>query len=515
MAQVNTQHPSTQTGFSRLLLLILAVWGISAISPVMAQEKEITIEQRDCDVTILPNGDVQVEETWKVIFRKGRFSRVMHDISTEHLTGITGWEVEASGVHYKESANEDSINYEPHTYTVREGEERTTITWYFPKTQNRTRTFTLKYILQGAVRVYPDGNDIFTWNAIEKNHGYPVIAANVTVHLPTAYEPSSLQAASYRDQEQDTAQPTIDEQTVTFTGGPFMQASRWRLRVQFPHGAVQADPPPWQTAAEHAFADATNAATVQQDQQDLTITTDGNIQVVETWDLDLNGGPFSNASLCLSHDYMTGVGEWVVSEQDTPYEQADSQQPQTFTVDVVEESDQTQTCVTWYFPVTTTGTRTFTIGYLVQGGLWIAFIGDTDMLSWDISDYARTYTINAAEATVHLPSTFATDQIHAIVSCDPEDAASDGTVVVEEDSVTYSGGPFAPDVACTFDVQFPHGSVNAAPPPWQQVEDVQIQQTQQQQQQQAFTGLLIKIAAGVVGLVLLVVLVRFWRNMPK
>jgi elongation factor P hydroxylase len=481
-------------------------WSLQS-STVFAQDKEITVQQRDCEVTLLPNGDVQVVETWNVNFRKGRFSRVMHDISHEHITGITDWEVISSGVHYEENANEDSINYEPHTYTVRTSDDRTTITWYFPKTQNRSRTFTLKYTLQGAMRVYPDGNDVFSWMAVEENHAYSIIDSRVVVRLPKAYEPSAVQASSYRNQEPAEEQPVIEGQTVTFEDRVFDTGTSWEVRVRFPHGAVQADPPPWQTSAERALADPTNAAVVQQRNSDLTIMPSGEMQVVETWDLDLAGGPFSSASFCLPHDRLTGVDAWEVSEQEQVYTQASSQEPHTF---VVETSDDAS-CIRWYFPLTSDQTRTFTIGYTVQGGLWVA--EDGDQLSWRVSQADRPYAIQSSEVLVHLPEAFDADTIQATVTCEP--AEVDANIEIEEAVVTARAGPFAPEMACMLDVQFPHGGVQADPPSWQIAAEEEHQQVEQAQQQEQLTRWLMMVAAGVVVIALLIGGILLWRNLPS
>ena len=493
-----------------LALLALLVWvgvGSGPLSPAYAQDKQIVVAERNCDLTILPSGDVEVVETWKVRFQKGRFSRVMHTVPHEHSSGVTGWEVRGSGTRYTESTNEDSINYEPHTYTIRTDEEDTSITWYFPKTQNRTRTFTLRYTLQGAVRVYPNGHDVFSWLAVERTHAYPITASQVVIHLPGTYDADAVQGWSYRNQHPETVEPAIDGERVTFTSGSFDPGIRWDVRVQFPHGDVQAERPAWQTAAEHAFSDPTNAATVERRDRDLTITPNGEVQVVETWELDLTGGPFSNASFDIPHDRLTGLDGWSVREGEAEYQHASNQQAHTF--DVVDKGDHTR--LSWYFPVTTDQTRTFTIGYMVQGGVYIDAAGD--QLSWALSEAERPYTVNAAHVTVHLPSAVASEQVEAMAECAP--ATLEPTIAPQAGGVTASGGPFEPDEACTLHVTFPHGSVTADPPPWQQALDQQQQQAEEAAQHQSLVNMLMMAGAGVFGLVLLVGLVQFWRKLPK
>ncbi len=491
-------------------LLALLVWsavGAVSPSPALAQDKQIVVAERNCDLTILPNGDVQVIETWKVRFQKGRFSRVMHSIPHQHISGITDWDVRGSGTRYTESTNADSINYEPHTYTIRPDEHDTTITWYFPKTQNRTRTFTVQYTLQGAVRVYPDGHDVFSWLAVERTHAYPITASQVVIHLPGTYDADAVQGASYRNQHPEAIDPTIDGQSVTFTSGSFDPGIRWDVRVQFPHGDVQAKPPDWQTAAEHAFADPTNMATVQRRDRDVTVTANGDIQVVETWELDLAGGPFSNASFDIPHDRLTSIDGWSVREEGEEYEQASNQQAHTFAVE--EQGDKTR--LTWYFPTTTDQSRTFTIGYTVHGGVYIDTAGD--QLSWPLSTAERPYTVNAAQVTLQLPSAVDSAQVEATTECAP--TTLEPAITRQGGNIAASGGPFEPDESCTIHVTFPHGSVAADPPPWQQAVDQQRQQAEEAAQQQALVNTLMMAGAGVFGLVLLVGLVQFWRKLPK
>jgi hypothetical protein len=49
------------------LSIIVAVFLVAAsvVSPVVAQSKSVEVPRRDAEITILPNGDVQVVETWE------------------------------------------------------------------------------------------------------------------------------------------------------------------------------------------------------------------------------------------------------------------------------------------------------------------------------------------------------------------------------------------------------------------------------------------------------------------
>ena len=134
------------------------------------------------------------------------------------------------------------------TYSLTDSGNERKITWYFTPTTNQTRTFTLSYTAHGAVRIYPEG-DQFWWKFIESGRGYTISASRVTVHLPAAADVNKMRATTYLgSSEVPGAGRIADGSTFEFTSGPFSSGVEWELRAQFPHGTVNANPPPWQTA---------------------------------------------------------------------------------------------------------------------------------------------------------------------------------------------------------------------------------------------------------------------------
>lgn len=476
--------------------------------PAYAQQKEIVIEQRDGDITILPDGRVECVETWQVRFNKGRFSRVMHVIPHDYVTEITDWSVREGGHSYDQSENLDSINYEPDTYTVRTDDDATTITWYFTKTQNRSRTFTLRYTLQGALRIYPNLSDQFVWNFVEPNHPYPITSSRATVHLPESVAPDQMTAFAYHNQIRQEDAPVVDGQDITFQGGPFEPAESWMFHIQFPHGAVQSDRPSWQTEVENALVDPTNAATVTHRDYDMHIQADGTIHVTETWDMDLTGGPFSNASYDVPHSQVTDITAWQVQEGDEAYEQTTSREPGTFTVTPGDDA----TSIRWYFPLTTDQSRTFTLSYVLHGAL--AIYPDLDMFRWDIAHANRAYAIEESQVTVRFPESFDPARIQATTYLNEEEHQGNGPMI-DAESIVFTGGPFDPDTSWTIETHVPHGSIAADAPPWQAQLDEQRQHKQERQQYEQTKSLAIQIAGAIVLIAVIVGAGVLWRKLPK
>ncbi|MFN8567824.1 MAG: DUF2207 domain-containing protein, partial [Kouleothrix sp.] len=229
------------------LLLLLAVLPLA--TPAAAQSKSVVVERRDGDITILENGDVQVIETWKTRFIGGPFRFAFRAIPLSRVEAIDSWGVSEGGQNYQQASDERAGSY-----TVAPSNSEQKITWYFPSTSDQTRTFTLRYRLKGALRVYPDGDQLF-WKFIEADRQYTINQSRVTVHLPPGVDAGQLKIASYRNSSDETGHArVVDGQTALFDGGSFGGGDEWEVRVQFPHGLVRTAAPAWQAADDARIA---------------------------------------------------------------------------------------------------------------------------------------------------------------------------------------------------------------------------------------------------------------------
>ena len=94
---------------------------------------------------------------------------------------------------------------------------------------------------------------------------------------------------------------------------------------------------------------------VQRRDADMTINTDGTVNVVETWIVDFQGGPFRFAFRTIPFNRFSSLVFDGVSENGQPYTRADTEQPGTY----LGESGSGERTITWFFEPTTDATRTF------------------------------------------------------------------------------------------------------------------------------------------------------------
>ena len=236
-------------GLRLLIGLVLLLAALPLATTVGAQSKSVIVNRRDGQATILPNGDVRMVETWQTQFIGGPFRFAFRAIPLNRVEAIEEWSVSEGGQQYRQSSDQSA-----NSYTVDRNSDEEKITWYFPSTTDQQRTFTLRYTLKGALRIYNDGDQFF-WKFIESDRAYTISQSRVVVSLPQGVAPSQMKAASYRNATEESGQARIDEDaTAVFDGHSFPNGTEWEIRVQFPHGVVSASPPGWQAADDARIA---------------------------------------------------------------------------------------------------------------------------------------------------------------------------------------------------------------------------------------------------------------------
>ena len=222
------------------IFFVLVAFAILATTPFYARAqsgKTVVVKQRDADITILPNGDTQFVETWVVDFQRGNFTFAFREFPINKVRDIVDMRV--------------TENDEERRVSVDRADNKIKITWYFPETNRGTNffsevhTFTLRYTVQGAMRIYPNGDQLW-WKFVEKERGYPIQAAHITLHLPATFSAEQLKTTTYVNGGETGGGRVVDGQTVEFFGGPFPAQTEWEIRAQFPH-VINAQPEEWQT----------------------------------------------------------------------------------------------------------------------------------------------------------------------------------------------------------------------------------------------------------------------------
>ena len=209
--------------------------------PARAQG-DVAADRYDVDVTVLDGGALEVVEQLTLDFGGGPFRHGYRDVPLDRAGGIRDVQVGEPGQPYQPGVER------PRTYATTRRGDVLRIDWWFPPTSNRTRTFEIRYRAEGALRVYPDGDQVY-WQAVGADHGYPIQLARVQVQLPAAVSADQLKLAAYSERQRVTSQQ-VDPQTVAFETRDLGPETGLTVRVQVPHGLVAAQPPVWQAEAD-------------------------------------------------------------------------------------------------------------------------------------------------------------------------------------------------------------------------------------------------------------------------
>ena len=235
-----------------LLLVTLLLAGLLTHNPALArspgsglaQDKTLVWNRYDVNLTVQQNGDMLLEEIQEIEFTSGTFRFGFATIPLDRVENI-------SAVQVAEIMPDDSVReYRPNStseygFTTAVVDDELEITWYFPATANSSHTYVLRYRVEGSLRIYPDGDQVW-WKAIPADHNFPIRHSTITVAPPQTFSKSELVVDAY-GHPIDNAGYT-DRGAVVFTAGDIPAGQELEVRVQFPHGVVQAQPPAWQSA---------------------------------------------------------------------------------------------------------------------------------------------------------------------------------------------------------------------------------------------------------------------------
>ena len=228
-----------------IILIVLVILALAA-GAALAQDKVYRWDRFDVDINILATGDFQVTETQTFRFVSGSFSYVYANIPLDRVEEITNVEVWEGNQRYTLSGSGAAG-----TYSVSQDGKQLNIEWHFTPTANAARTWSLRYLVKGGLRIY-DGGDQLYWKAIPPDHAQPILASTIRVHLPTSLTAEQLKIATYGASA--TWQQT-DAQTIVFNASGQIPANReLEVRVQFPHGIVPSQAPAWQAADDRQRA---------------------------------------------------------------------------------------------------------------------------------------------------------------------------------------------------------------------------------------------------------------------
>ncbi len=218
-----------------VIVLCLAVI-VGVLLPVSglvhAQTKSLEWTRLDTDITVLQNGDLQIVETNVINFTSGSFTFGFREIDLSRLTDVRDISAEEAG---------QPLEIE----TVTTDENKLRIKYYFSSpAANEQRTLILRYTVSGAVRIYDGGDQLYWASVYADRNGFPVLNARTTMRLPGGATATNAEVYGV---EADVS--GLSEGALVMTAkNPIPSGDQMEVRVQFPHGIVQASPAPWQQA---------------------------------------------------------------------------------------------------------------------------------------------------------------------------------------------------------------------------------------------------------------------------
>lgn len=230
------------------LLALLLLLGASAAG---AQDDRSVYWQR-WDVVIdnvdTTNNQFDVTEIYDVQFT-GRFTFGSAVIPTDNLDDISNVRVTVDG-----DTLSQTCSSRQGSFCLSNTQDGLSITYYFPQAvANDTVHVEIAYTVDGALRIYPDGDQLW-WIAIPSEHyGFAIGSSTITVELPDGFAPREGvdPIVTYGAPGEIQVNGTRVVATATREIGGY---ESFEIRVQYPHDP-NAAPPVWQSDfdQQHAF----------------------------------------------------------------------------------------------------------------------------------------------------------------------------------------------------------------------------------------------------------------------
>ena len=225
---------------SRVLLSLLALWFVLSSSFVFAQEKTYVYDRIDVVVNVHEDGLLDVSETMTFDYTGGPFRSAVREIPFEKLDDIRNVTVREGEQIYTEAADGAS----PETYTVTRENDMVRVKWYYEPTSDTTRTFTVGYEVEGAIRVEGRTDELW-WIAVFPDRDVPVEqSSSIIVNLPEGVELEQVQvdlpAADGRVSKEGRSVSVVRDE-------PLPAGMALDVQVQIPSDIIDVPEPAWQS----------------------------------------------------------------------------------------------------------------------------------------------------------------------------------------------------------------------------------------------------------------------------
>lgn len=231
------QHTWLSIGLVILLLL--------SSGKAMAQTAVDRWLRYDITLNVQQNSTIAVEEVHEVALVSGAttFTRIIPTDKLENIGNLQVLQINANNSQRSYQLGENGANY---TFQVTPEENQQTVTLHFPANNVPSTKFVLRYIVNGAIRFYPEG-DRLDWQPFGETTTAPIASSTIVVNLPSAVpqEQMSLDSAGVATNKYFPAAGKM-----IFTTAEIPANEELEISARFPSGVVQGTPPRWQQEAD-------------------------------------------------------------------------------------------------------------------------------------------------------------------------------------------------------------------------------------------------------------------------
>lgn len=219
-------------------LLAAVLFASSAVffaPPAGAQSKSLVWERLDTEIVVGEDGALYITEVNVIRFTQGTFTFGFREIPYFRLTDV-------HDVRVSELDPQSGLEVPLRVEQARD-DKQLLVKYYFSRPAEReTRTFILRYIVDGAVRYYEKGDQVWWGVVYADRNGFDVRQARATLRVPEGATVQRAEVYGVRAEVHGVGSTTVVADALeTIPNGVTME-----LRVQFTHGVVRGTPPPWQ-----------------------------------------------------------------------------------------------------------------------------------------------------------------------------------------------------------------------------------------------------------------------------
>lgn len=226
-AKASEQNPM-KTYFRRALISVSALFFFVSI----AAARELRIEKFEEQVTVLPNGSVDVTEN--ITFRFiGSWRGVYREIPVEYNT--------PQGMNYSlflkvKSVTEDGA---PLKYESSRERHYRKLKIYVPGAEDTTKTIVIEYTVSDALRFFED-HDEFYWNVTGDEWDIPIANATANITLPVGATGirTNVFTGAYRSTGKQAEAQVVGNGVEVHTTGPLAYHEGLTVAVAFDKGIV-------------------------------------------------------------------------------------------------------------------------------------------------------------------------------------------------------------------------------------------------------------------------------------